>query len=147
MECNKRNLNIPYAIFRDSNLKKLTEYLVLQSNIFLYFCDRFSKLKMFFSLFWTVIFYSFCRFIKTKCRTFLKTAHYVSRVRSWLCLFMGLHEMCRCGIGFLDSCYYWVLNKQGRSNKRNKGLQSGLKYGNLVSMKGGSLKKVDISFS
>ena len=35
-------------VFRDSNLKKLSEYLVLQSNIFLYFWDRFSKLKRFF---------------------------------------------------------------------------------------------------
>ena len=48
MECNKRNRNIRYAIFRDSDLKKISEYLVLQSNIFRYFCDRFSKLKMFF---------------------------------------------------------------------------------------------------
>ena len=48
MECNKRNRNMRYAIFRDSNLKKLSEYLVVQSNIFLYFSDRFSKLKMFF---------------------------------------------------------------------------------------------------
>ena len=47
MECNKRNRNIRYAIFKDSYLKKI-EYLVLQSNIFLYFCDRFSKLKRFF---------------------------------------------------------------------------------------------------
>ena len=30
MECNKRNRNIGYAIFRDSNLKKLIDYLVLQ---------------------------------------------------------------------------------------------------------------------
>ena len=50
MECKKRNRNIRYAIFRDSNLKELSEYLVLQSNIFLYFCDRFSKLKIFFSV-------------------------------------------------------------------------------------------------
>ena len=35
MECNKRNRNIRYAIFRDSNLKKLSEDLVLQSNIVL----------------------------------------------------------------------------------------------------------------
>ena len=48
MECNKRNRKIRYAIFRDSNLKKLSEYLFLQSNIFMYFCDRFSKLKCFF---------------------------------------------------------------------------------------------------
>ena len=48
MECNKRNRNICYAIFAGSNLKKLSKYLVLQSNIFLYFCNRFSKLKMFF---------------------------------------------------------------------------------------------------
>ena len=56
MECNKRSRNIRYAIFRDSNLKKLSEYLVLQSNIFLYFCDRFSKLKMFFSVFGPLFF-------------------------------------------------------------------------------------------
>ena len=56
MECNKRNRNIRYAIFRDSNLKKLSEYLVLQSSIFLYFCDRFSKLKMFFSVFGPLFF-------------------------------------------------------------------------------------------
>ena len=56
MECNKRNRNIRYAIFRDSNLKKLSEYLVLQSSIFLYFCDRFSKLKRFFSVFGPIIF-------------------------------------------------------------------------------------------
>ena len=48
MECNKRNPNIRYAIFRGSNFKKLSEYLVLQFNIFLYFCDRFSKLKYLF---------------------------------------------------------------------------------------------------
>ena len=56
MECNKRNRNIRYAIFRDWNLKKLNEYLVLQSTIFLYFFDRFSKLKMFFSVFGPIIF-------------------------------------------------------------------------------------------
>ena len=56
MECNKRNRNIRYAIFRDSNLKKLSEYLVLESNIFLYFCDRFSKLKRFYSVFEPIIF-------------------------------------------------------------------------------------------
>ena len=56
MECNKRNQNIRYAIFRDSNLKKLSEHLVLESNIFLYFCDRFSKLKRFFSVFEPIIF-------------------------------------------------------------------------------------------
>ena len=56
MECNKRNRNIRYAIFRDSNLKKLSEYLVLQSNIFLYFCDRFSKLKRFFPVSGPIIF-------------------------------------------------------------------------------------------
>ena len=50
MECNKRNRNIRYAIFKYSNVKKLGEYLVLQSNIFLYFCDRFSKLNSFFSV-------------------------------------------------------------------------------------------------
>ena len=55
MECNKRNRNIRYAIFKDSYLKKI-EYLVLQSNIFLYFCDRFSKLKMFFSVFGPLFF-------------------------------------------------------------------------------------------
>ena len=56
MEFNKRNCNIRYAIFRDSNLIKLSEYFVLQSNIFLYFCDRFSRLKMFFSVFGPVFF-------------------------------------------------------------------------------------------
>ena len=63
MECNKRNRNIRYAIFRYSNLKKLSEYLVLQSNIFQYFCDRFSKLKRFFSVFESIIFYIFGRFV------------------------------------------------------------------------------------
>ena len=56
MECNKRNRNIRYAIFRDSNLKKLSEYLALQSNIFPYFCDRFSKLKRFFSFVGRIIY-------------------------------------------------------------------------------------------
>ena len=56
MECNKCNRNIRFAIFRDSNLKKLSEYLVLESNIFLYFCDRFSKLKTFFYVFGPIIF-------------------------------------------------------------------------------------------
>ena len=56
MECNKHNHNIRYAIFRDSNLKKLSEYLVLQSNIFLYFYNRFSKLKRFFSIFGSLFF-------------------------------------------------------------------------------------------
>ena len=63
MECNKRNRNIRYAICRYSNLKKLSEYLVLQSNIFQYFCDRFSKLKRFFSVFGPIIFYIFGRFV------------------------------------------------------------------------------------
>ena len=58
MECNKRNRNIRYAIFRDSNLKKLSEYLVLQSNIFLYFCDIFSILSSFFH-FWNHYFLHF----------------------------------------------------------------------------------------
>ena len=66
VECNKRNRNIRYAIFRYLNLKKLSEYLVLQSNIFQYFCDRFSKLKKFFSVFGPIIFYIFGRFVKTK---------------------------------------------------------------------------------
>ena len=56
MECSKGNRNICYAIFRDSNLKKLSEYLVLQYKILLYFCDRFSKLKMFFSVFGPLFF-------------------------------------------------------------------------------------------
>ena len=56
MECNSRNRNIRYSVFRDLNLKKLSEYLVLQSNIFLYFFDRFSKKNVFFP-FWIVIFY------------------------------------------------------------------------------------------
>ena len=56
MECNKRNRNIRYTISRDSNLKKLSEYLVLQSNIFLYFCDRFSRLERFFCVFGPIIF-------------------------------------------------------------------------------------------
>ena len=59
MECNKHNRNIRYAIFRDSNLRKLSEYLVLQSNIFLYFCDRFSKLKRFFFSFLDPLFFTF----------------------------------------------------------------------------------------
>ena len=56
MECNKRNHNIRYGIFRDLNLKKLSEYLVLQSNIFLYFCYRFSELKKFFPVSGPIIF-------------------------------------------------------------------------------------------
>ena len=74
MECKKRNRNTRYAIFRDSSLKKLSEYLVLQCNIFLYFCDRFSKLKRFFFRFWTHYFYIFGRSVKTKYRTFLRMA-------------------------------------------------------------------------
>ena len=74
MECNNHNRNIRYAIFGDWNLKKLSEYLVLQSNILLYFCDRFSKTKNVFFRFWTVIFHIFGRFVKTKCRTFLRMA-------------------------------------------------------------------------
>ena len=62
MERNKRN----------GNIEKLSEYLVLESNIFLYFYDRFNKLKMFFFRFWTIMFYFFDRFVKTKCRTFLR---------------------------------------------------------------------------
>ena len=57
MECNKRNRNIVYAIFRDSNFKKLSEYLVLQSTIFLYFCDRFNRLKICFSVFGLLFLY------------------------------------------------------------------------------------------
>ena len=56
MERNKRSRNIHYAIFRDLNSEKLSEYLVLQSNIVLYFCDRFSKLKRFFPVFGPIIF-------------------------------------------------------------------------------------------
>ena len=64
MECNKRNHNIRYAIFRDSNLKKLGEDLVLLSNIVLYFCDRFSKLKRFFHVFGPIIFTFLANFSK-----------------------------------------------------------------------------------
>ena len=74
MECNKHSRNICYAIFRDSKLKSLSEYLVLESNIFQYFGDRFSKLKRFFSNFGRIIFYIFGRFVKMKCRTFLRMA-------------------------------------------------------------------------
>ena len=77
MEFNKRNRNIRHGFFRDSNLKKLGGYLVLQSIIFLYFCYRFSKPKRFFSVFGPTIFYIFGRFVKTKCRTFLRMAHWV----------------------------------------------------------------------
>ena len=59
MECNKRNHDKRYAIFRDSNLKKLSEYLELQSNIFPYFCDRFSKLRRFFLPFLDPLFFTF----------------------------------------------------------------------------------------
>ena len=52
MECNKRNSNIRYAIFRDSNFKCFAK-----SNgiIFMYFCDSFSKLKKAFSVFGPII--------------------------------------------------------------------------------------------
>ena len=76
MECSKRNRNIRYAIFRDSNLKELSEYLVLESNIFLYFCDRFSKLKRFYSVFEPI--YIFGRFVKTK-RHFFENGSSTSR--------------------------------------------------------------------
>ena len=59
MKCNKRNRNIRYTIFRDSNLKKLSEYLVLQFKIFLYFCDGFGKLKRVFFRFWARYFLHF----------------------------------------------------------------------------------------
>ena len=81
MDCYKRNRNISYAIFRYSNLKKLSEYLVLRSSIFLYFCDRFSKLKRFFFRFWTHYFYIFGRSVKTKYRTFLRMARI--RMKIW----------------------------------------------------------------
>ena len=55
MECNKRNRNIPYAIFTDWHSKKSCKYLVLQSITFL---DP-------------LCFYIFGRFVKTKCHTFL----------------------------------------------------------------------------
>ena len=69
MECNKRNSNTRYAIFRDSNFKCFAK-----SNgiIFMFFCDRFSKLKKAFSVFGPIIFYIFGKFVKTKCHTFLR---------------------------------------------------------------------------
>ena len=49
MECNKRNRNIRYAIFRDSNSYRILKVLLnLDEIIFSYFCDRFSKLERFF---------------------------------------------------------------------------------------------------
>ena len=76
MECNRRNRNIRYVIFRDLNFKKLSEYLILQSYIFLYFCDRTWKLKRLFFPFLVPIitFHIFGRFVKRKCRTFLRMA-------------------------------------------------------------------------
>ena len=103
MECNKRNRNICYVIFRDSNLKKLSEYFVLQSNIFLCFCDRFSKLKNF-SRFWTVIFYIFGRFAKMKCHTFLRVALWHIRTK------MKSRKRWRMHVNFgLSSCETWTL--------------------------------------
>ena len=71
MERNKRNRNILYAIFTDWHSKKLSKYLVLQSNILPYFCNRFRKLKRFFTVLDPLCFYIFGRFVKTKCHTFL----------------------------------------------------------------------------
>ena len=45
MECNRRNRNMRYVIFRDLNFKKLSEYLILQSYIFLYFLRQNLKTK------------------------------------------------------------------------------------------------------
>ena len=77
MECNKRNRNIRYAIFRDSNLKKWSEDFVLQSNIVLYFCDRFSKLKRFFHVFGPIIFSFLANFSKRNVALFWEWLKYV----------------------------------------------------------------------
>ena len=58
--------------------KKLSEYLVLQSNIFLYFCDRCSKLKRFFFHFWTYYFFHFCLICQNKMLHIFENGSYSS---------------------------------------------------------------------
>ena len=75
MECNKCNRNIRYAIFRDSNLKSNFECFAKSNEIiFPYFFDRFCKLKRLFPFLDPLFFKIFGRFVKTKCRTFLRMA-------------------------------------------------------------------------
>ena len=58
MERNKRNRKIHYAIFRDLTLD--FEWFVKSNKvIFPYFCDRFRKLKKFFSALGPIIFLHF----------------------------------------------------------------------------------------
>ena len=73
MECNKRNRNIRYAIFRDSNLNRISNVFAKSNEIVFYMNgELFRKLQRFFG----PIFYIFGRFVKTKCRTFLRMAQF-----------------------------------------------------------------------
>ena len=56
-ECNKRNRNIGYAIFRDSNLNRISNVLLNRP----YFCDRFSKPKRLFPFLGPLFFLHFCQ--------------------------------------------------------------------------------------
>ena len=69
MECNKRNSKIRYAIFRDSNLNQISNVQLNQTRSFprTFVIDLANFLgPLFFNI--------FGRFVKTKCRTFLRMA-------------------------------------------------------------------------
>ena len=73
MECNKRNRNIRYAIFRDSNLNGNSNVLLNRTRLSSRIVINLATKKMF-SVFGLINFYIFGRFVKTKYHTFLKMA-------------------------------------------------------------------------
>ena len=79
MKYNKRNRNIRYPMFRDSNSNRVLNVLLNRTGSF--FCTFVIDLARFnwkgFFCFWIYFFFFFfifCRFVKTKCRTFSRMA-------------------------------------------------------------------------
>ena len=75
MECKKRNRNKRYAIFRDSNLNRLSNVLLNRTRSF--FRWMVNYLANYFFPFFDTVFYIFGRFVETKCRIFLRMARQV----------------------------------------------------------------------
>ena len=72
MECSKRNRNIRHAIFKDSNLNRISTILLNRMQHFAVLLWQIQQTKKAFPNFGPIIIYIFGRFVKTKCRTFLR---------------------------------------------------------------------------
>ena len=71
MERNKRNRIIRHAIFRDSNLNRISNVLLNRTRLFPVLLQQIQHTKkLFFPFLNPLFYYIFGRFVKTKCRYF-----------------------------------------------------------------------------